>query len=172
MERNEFSSENATAGQPVQDFSNTTSATQTTTDTNASTHGFTDRARELAGTAQEKLADVGSTVRERAGTMKDSLADALTTGADKLRHRGATGGTTGPLAGATTAGGVAVDANAQVTHVSDRVANGMTATADWLRDADLDGLRTSIEGQVKQHPGRTLLIAVGLGYLIGKSIRK
>jgi len=25
---------------------------------------------------------------------------------------------------------------------------------------------------VKEHPGRTLLIAVGLGYLIGKAVRK
>src|SRR5512143_86649 len=49
--------------------------------------GFADRAREVAGTAQEKLADVGSTVRERSGQMKNSLADALHSGAEKLRHR-------------------------------------------------------------------------------------
>ena len=26
--------------------------------------------------------------------------------------------------------------------------------------------------QVKEHPGRTLAIAVGLGYLLGKALRK
>src|SRR5471030_2954432 len=40
-------------------------------------HGFADRVRDFAGSAQDKLADVGSTVRERAGTTKDSLADVL-----------------------------------------------------------------------------------------------
>jgi len=48
----------------------------------------------------------------------------------------------------------------------------MQATADWLRDADLDSLRTGVERQVKEHPGRTLLFAVGLGYLLGKAFRK
>jgi len=141
--------------------------------TNATTdRGLADRARNLAGNAQEKLADVGSTVRERAGTMKDSLADALSSGADRLRQRSAPGGGTGQLAGATDAGSVAVDTDNRTAAVTDRVAKGMDATADWLRDADLEGLRTSIEGQVKQHPGRTLLIAVGVGYLLGKALRK
>jgi hypothetical protein len=59
-----------------------------------------------------------------------------------------------------------------VAQVSDKVAGGMQATADWLREADLDGLKTGIENQVKEHPGRTLLIAAGLGYLIGRAFRK
>jgi hypothetical protein len=127
--------------------------------------GMSDRAREIAGSAQEKLADVGSTVRDRAGHLKDSLADALETGADKLRSR------SGQLAGATSTGSVGMN-DGRATQVSNRVAGGMQATADWLRDADMDGLRTSIEAQVKEHPGRTLLIAVGLGYLLGKAVRK
>ena len=48
----------------------------------------------------------------------------------------------------------------------------MGATADWLRETDLDSIKTGIERQVKEHPGRTLLVAVGLGYLIGKAVRK
>ena len=38
--------------------------------------------------------------------------------------------------------------------------------------ADLDSLKSGIERQVKEHPGRTLLIAAGLGYLLGKAVRK
>jgi hypothetical protein len=48
----------------------------------------------------------------------------------------------------------------------------MQATADWLRDADIDNLREGVERQVKEHPGRTLLVAVGLGYLLGKAFRR
>ena len=130
--------------------------------------GLKDRARDIAGNAQEKLADIGGTVRDRAGNLKESLADALETGADRLRARGGQGG----LAGSTGAGSVAVEGDGRMTQVTDRVAGGMEATADWLRDADLDGLRTGIEQQVKEHPGRSLLIAVGLGYLLGKALRK
>jgi ElaB/YqjD/DUF883 family membrane-anchored ribosome-binding protein len=132
-----------------------------------------DRARELAGTAQEKLADVGSNVRERAGNLKDSLADALETGAEKLRAKGGSqaSGQDGALAGATGTSSVALE-DGRVTQVSNRVAGGMDATADWLRQADLEGLGKSIEAQVKEHPGRSLLIAAGLGYLLGKALRK
>jgi ElaB/YqjD/DUF883 family membrane-anchored ribosome-binding protein len=129
--------------------------------------GLADRARDLAGNAQDKLADVGSNVRERAGNLKDSLADALETGADRLRSRGGDG----QLAGAG-GGSIAMSEDGRRSQVTDRVAGGMQATADWLRDADLDGLKTGIERQVKEHPGRTLLIAVGVGYLLGKAFRK
>ena len=53
-----------------------------------------------------------------------------------------------------------------------RVAGGMDATANWLRNTDLDRVRVGIEQQVKEHPGRTLLIAVGVGYLLGKALRR
>jgi hypothetical protein len=126
-----------------------------------------DRARDLASNAKDKLADVGSAVSERASGAKDKLADALSSGADKLRQRG------GNVAGATAGGGaVALEADGRSTQVTERVATGMQATADWLRDADLDNLRSGLERQVKEHPGRTLLLAVGLGYLVGKAFRK
>ena len=132
--------------------------------------GVADRARGVAGTAKDKLAHVGSTVREQAGTAKDKLADALESGADKLRQRA--GGGSQQLAGETGTTGVAVAGDARVNQVSEKVAGGMQATADWLRDADLDSMRVGVERQVKEHPGRTLLIAVGLGYLLGKAFRK
>ena len=129
--------------------------------------GIADRARDIAGNAKDKLADVGSSVRQGAGTAKDKLADALSSGADKLRQRGGRG----QLSGSTGTADVTVSGDG-VSQVADRVAGGMQATADWLRDADLDSMRAGVERQVKEHPGRTLLIAVGLGYLLGKAFRK
>ena len=129
--------------------------------------GIADRARDIAGNAKDKLADVGSTVRQGAGNAKDKLADALSSGADKLRQRSGRG----QLSGSTGTTDVTVSGDG-VSQVADRVAGGMQATADWLRDADLDGMRAGVERQVKEHPGRTLLIAVGLGYLLGKAFRK
>lgn len=170
MEQNDFSAErpatgstgNGSVGTNDADFGRTSSTTPDSS-------GLKDRARDIAGSAQERLADVGSTVREKAGTAKDSLADALESGAEKIRSR--TTGQGGQLAGATGSSSVAVD-DSRAAVVGDKVATGMQATAEWLRDADLDGLKASVERQVKEHPGRTLAIAVGLGYLIGKAFRK
>ena len=127
-----------------------------------------DKASNALGGAKDKLADVGSTVRERAGSAKDSLADALESGADKLRQRGADGS----LAGSNASGGSMAIADDRMSQVTTKVAGGMDATAEWLRDADLDSMKASVEKQVKDHPGRTLLIAVGVGYLLGKALRK
>jgi ElaB/YqjD/DUF883 family membrane-anchored ribosome-binding protein len=141
-------------------------------DTSTESGGITDRAKSAMGTAQEKLADAGSTVREKAGTWKNSLADALETGADKLRQQGAGGGqTAGAMATGGSVGMVADQPN-RMAGMSNQLAGGMQASADWLRDADLDGIKSGIEQQVKDHPGRTLAVAVGLGYLLGKAIRK
>jgi ElaB/YqjD/DUF883 family membrane-anchored ribosome-binding protein len=179
MDQHGFSSDGATE----QTTSGTTSGTTGTTGTtgggvseqgisgDSNSGGLSDRARSLADSAQEKLADVGSSVRDRAGHMKDSLADALDSGADKLRQR-ATGTGQSTLAGAGSSGSIAVETDGRMAQVNNRVAGGMSATADWLREADLDNLKSGIERQVKEHPGRSLLIAAGVGYLIGKALRK
>lgn len=129
--------------------------------------GLADRARGALGSAGEKLSGVGSTVREKAGGAKDSLANVLEAGAERLRARSGDGMS---AAGAT--GGSMAVADDRMSQVTTRVAGGMEGAADWLREADLDGLKSSIEQQVKDHPGRTLLIAVGVGYLLGKALRK
>ena len=173
MDQQEFSPEGATeqGGASAQGTGNFgTASTSSTSAPNDPNTGFADRARDMAGTAREKLADVGSTARERAGNLKDSLADALESSADKLRQRA--GGQGGQLAGTTGTSSVALEGDGRVSDVANRVAGGMQASADWLRDADIDGLKMGIEKQVKEHPGRTLLIAVGLGYLLGKALRK
>jgi hypothetical protein len=150
-------------GTPDTQFNASDAGTQSVT----GSQGLRDRARNFIGTAGDRLADVGSSARDRVGTAKDKLADALESGAGRLRDRAHPS----TLAGATAEGGSAAVADGRAAQVSDRVAGGMQATADWLRDADLDGLKTSIETQVKEHPGRTLLIAAGLGYLIGRAFR-
>ena len=183
MDRNDFGSSDSTQG--AQSASSSSGAlgntgdlsgsqgygantgSSTSTSSSSSDQGLADRARSIAGSAQDRLADVGSNVRDRAGQMKDSLADALENGADKLRQRSQVG----QLVGSTGSSSVAAD-DGRMSQVSGRVAGGMQATADWLRDADLDSMRSGIERQVKEHPGRTLLIAVGVGYLLGKALRK
>jgi ElaB/YqjD/DUF883 family membrane-anchored ribosome-binding protein len=128
--------------------------------------------RNVTDRARSALADAGSTVRDRAGNLKNSLADALESGAERLRQQGAGGG---QMAGAAATGGstgMVSDQSNRMADMSNQVAGGLQGAADWLRDADLDGLKSGLERQVKEHPGRTLAVAVGLGYLLGKAIRK
>ena len=47
----------------------------------------------------------------------------------------------------------------------------MQNTANWLRTADANSMRTGIEQQVRTNPGRTLLVALGIGYVLGRVFR-
>ena len=140
-------------------------------DSGSDAAGLADRAKSAAGSAGDKLADAGSVVRDKAGNLKATIADALASGAERLRQQSA-GGVS--LAGAGAAGGspdVAAEDN-RLAQTSNQIAGGMQGAADWLRDADLDGLKSGIERQVKEHPARSLAVAIGVGYLLGKAFRK
>ena len=126
-----------------------------------------------AGTSTEpvggKVGKAREKISERAGELKSSLADKLEQGAEKLRQR-AHGG--GQYAGATADGTVGISENDKMTQVADKVAGGMQSTANWVRNADLESVKGDVERQVKEHPARSLLVAVGLGYLLGKAFRR
>jgi hypothetical protein len=128
-----------------------------------------DTAAEKMGGARDAAADKLGQVRERASELKATLADRLEAGAERLRSQGQ--GQTPAYAGAPGDGATAA-AGDRMNQLSGTLASGMQSTATWLRDADLDSMKSGIERQVREHPGRSLLVAVGLGYLIGKAIRR
>lgn len=125
------------------------------------------------GTSEKRIDQAKATVQDKMGQVKEkaqklqsTLADRLDAGADKLRQRTQSSTLAGATADAT--GGVGVASNDKMVQVQDSVARGMSKSADWLRNGDLKG---DIEKQVRENPGRTLLVALGLGYLLGKAFR-
>ena len=139
----------------------------------AGTGSLGDKAQDLKDKAGEKAAGFKDAAKEKAGQFKDkaadlkaSLADKLEAGAEKLRSQ-----QTGSYAGATSTGSTAIPQD-KLAQVNDKLASGMQSTADFIRNADLENTKQAIEKQVKENPGRSLLIAAGLGYLIGKAFRK
>jgi hypothetical protein len=127
---------------------------------------------EMTGSGSDTNRGVGNRVKRVASSVKDKasglpamLADGLQAGAEALRHRR-------PSAEATAGGSVAIANDPAIVAVTDTLASGMQSSADWLRDADIDKLKEGVEKQVKEHPARSLLVALGAGYLIGKALRR
>jgi hypothetical protein len=116
--------------------------------------GTIDQTRQAA---QEKLGQV----REKATTLKATLADKLEQGAQRIRQRSAN-------ASVTEMGAATED---RVRDTGSKVASGMQNTADWLRTADMQSVKSGVERQVRTNPGRTLLVALGLGYVAGRIMR-
>jgi len=116
------------------------------------------------GGMRNRVKGVASSVKEKASGLPAMLADGLQAGAEALRQRRASG----EVAGSS----VAISNDPTIAAVTDTLASGMQSSADWLRDADIDKLKEGVEKQVKEHPARTLLVALGAGYLIGKAFRR
>ena len=113
-----------------------------------------------------RVKSVASSVKDRASGIPAMLADGLQAGAEALRQRR-------PSTETSTGGSsVAITGDPSIAAVTDTLASGMQSSADWLRDADLDKLKEGVEKQVKEHPARSLLVALGAGYLIGKALRR
>ena len=130
----------------------TASSTSTTADPGTT-------ADQVKATTQDKFGQL----RDKTKNLQSSLADRLEPGAEKIRQRNQSS----TLAGAAGDGTVAV-ATDDRTKMQDSVARGMEKSADWLRNGDL---KADIERQVRENPGRTLLVALGVGYLLGKAFR-
>ncbi|MFN2317553.1 MAG: hypothetical protein ABR551_08300 [Gemmatimonadales bacterium] len=66
----------------------------------------------------------------------------------------------------------------RITAGGEHVAQGAKATADkmsdsatWLRDTSSRDMMNSFEAMIKEHPGRTVLGAVAVGFLAGRMLR-
>jgi len=116
--------------------------------------GFTDRVK-----------NVGSSIKDKASNIPAIIADGLEAGANALRQNRTAGAST-------ESGSVALTTDSSISAVTDTLATGMQSSAEWLRDADLDKIKAGVEKQVKEHPARSLLVALGAGYLIGKAFRR
>jgi hypothetical protein len=139
--------------------------------TSGSSGTFGSESADLGGAESTGTGSAGrnrlSQVKEKASDLKATLADKLEAGADRLRQRN-----TPTLAAAGGDGSATAATDDTMAQVGDKVAGGMKASADWLRNNDLDSMKQSIETQVRTNPGRSLLIAAVAGYLLGKAFRR
>jgi hypothetical protein len=145
------------------------SGTDTSADASQSRLGA---AQEKLGQAKDAATEKLGQAREKATALKATLADKLEAGASTLRERAQPGTGTAQLAGAAAGANGATGGlldNEQVQRFAGPAADAMERTADFLRNGDV---REALEEQVRTNPGRTLLIALGLGYVLGKTLRR
>jgi hypothetical protein len=117
----------------------------------------------------DRVKNVASSVKGKASALPSMIADGLEAGAEALRQRRSASLST---AGSGSGASPAISDDSSIAAVTDTLASGMQSSAEWLRDADMDKLKQGVEQQVKEHPARTLLVALGAGYLIGKALRR
>ena len=170
MERSESMGFDAGSGNDQANFSASGASGDETSFQNASSESSASAASDTSATESRgvsgRVRNIGASVKDKASNIPAIIADGLERGANALRQ------TRSAPVDSTSGSSVALVNDSSIAAVTDTLATGMQSSADWLRDADLDKIKTDVEKQVKEHPGRTLLIALGAGYLLGKAFRR
>jgi ElaB/YqjD/DUF883 family membrane-anchored ribosome-binding protein len=99
---------------------------------------------EAAATAQEKVAEFGRSVESAVNDTRKPAADALESTAAVLRHK---------VSGLRMAAGK------------------LESTADYVREHDARGMLGDVGRFVKSHPGKSLVSAAVVGFLLGRAFR-
>lgn len=167
MERSESMGLNAGSGNDQGSFSASGTGGGETSFQNSGSESPASAASDTtSGGVSGRVRNIGASVKGKASNIPAIIADGLERGANALRQ------TRTANVDSTSGSSVALVNDSSIAAVTDTLATGMQSSADWLRDADLDKIKTDVEKQVKEHPGRTLLIALGAGYLLGKAFRR
>lgn len=114
-----------------------------------------DRVVDAASAARQKVSDVGRQATDKIDDKRGPAADALESAASTIHEKAE------QLPGGET-----------VRSVAHSAAQKLESTAGYIREHDVRSMLSDVEEIVKRNPGPSLLIAVAVGFLIGRAFRE
>lgn len=114
-----------------------------------------EQATQAVGTAMEKAGQVADQATTQVDAGMDKAAGGLDKAADMLRQKSESMGGQG----------------SQVQSIAGAAAVQLEKGAQYLKDKDTDQIVADLEAMVRQKPTQTLLVAVGVGFLLSKVVR-
>lgn len=122
---------------------------------NDTAQDVTNKMADAASTAKQKISDAGSQATDKIDEKRGAAADALENTASNIHEKAEN------LPGGET-----------VRNVAHSTAEKLESTASYIREHDVRAMMSDVEQIVKRNPGPSLLIAVALGFLIGRAFRE
>lgn len=138
----------------------------------------------MATKAGSTTSSMGDTLNDTAQNVKDKVTDAASTAKQRVSEtaRQATDKIDekrGPAADALESAASTIHEKAEdlpggetVRSVAHSAAERLESTAGYIRGHDVRSMMSDVEEIVKRNPGPALLIAVGIGFLIGRAFRE
>jgi ElaB/YqjD/DUF883 family membrane-anchored ribosome-binding protein len=134
------------AGQKAQDLAHT--AGQKAQDL---AHTASQKAQDLAHAAGQKIQDAAHAAEQRAEDATASLGGGLKSAADTVRRHTPDEGMLG--------------------RASEAVASTLERGGSYLQEKNLSGMADDITDMIKRYPVGAVLIGLGLGFLLGRTLR-
>ena len=107
---------------------------------------------DTAGQVKEKVAVLGRSAADKVDENRDAAASGLQKAASALHDKAES-----------------LPGGEKITSIAHAAADRMSSTADYVRDHDVDGMMKDVESLVKNNPGRSLLAAAVIGFLLGRT---
>jgi len=110
-----------------------------------------DSARDMASQAGQSISGAASTVGKKAEQWTANAGHGVESLADTVRDRGPSSGVLGKA--------------------NEAVAEGLEKAGEYMTDKNLSGMMGDVTDLIKRNPIPALLVGLGIGYLLGKSLR-
>ena len=123
---------------------------------------------------KKPIADQPSTVGEKVSDAAEQVTQKVSelghTAADKIDvNRDAAAGGIEKAASALHEKADSLPGGEKVTSFAHATADKLSSTADYVREHDVKRMMADVETVVKNNPGRSLLVAAVIGYLVGRA---
>ena len=121
----------------------------------STTEKLKEKASGAIASAQDQAAQLGSRAAEKIDHSRRPAANAMETAATALHDK----------ADSLPGGKKAAD-------LAHRTADTIQDTADYVREHDTKAMKNDVVRFVRNHPGKSLAVAVAIGFLFGRAMRR
>jgi hypothetical protein len=136
-------------------------------------HDNMERAKDAAGSATDKVKEAASHVGQAASNAASAAGQAAGNVASNIGHK---------AEDVTAAAGRGIQSVGEKIRekgpdsgilgtAADKVAGGLESAGKYLEDKNLSGMAEDITGMIRRNPIPALLIGVGLGFLLARTLR-
>ncbi len=108
---------------------------------------------DAASQAKAKVSSVGRTAADKIDQNRDAAAGGLESAASTLHDKADS-----------------LPGGEKVTSLAHTAADKLGATADYVREHDVNSMMADVERMVKNNPGPSLLAAAVIGFLVGRTL--
>ena len=106
---------------------------------------------EIVGDARAKAAEVGDAAASKVDSAMTATGEQMSTLAQTVREKAPEG---------------------KAGEVAAKAADALDRGGEYLQAADLQTVRTDLERVIREHPIESLLVGVGIGYLVARATRR
>jgi phage-related protein len=132
-----------------------------------------DTVKETASNVTDKVKDMASNVGQAAGNAASAVGHAAGNVATTVGHK-AEDATAAAGRGMQNLGSTVRDKapdSGFLGTAADKVAGGLESAGKYLEDKNLSGMAEDITGLIRRNPIPALLIGIGLGFLLARTLR-